>query len=53
MRGGRASGCRFRGSAPTCARGAACRLGAIDGTLVLDSPAGRGTRLRAGVPLPA
>jgi signal transduction histidine kinase len=32
-------------------RGLADRLGAIDGTLSLDSPAGRGTRLRAEIPV--
>jgi signal transduction histidine kinase len=32
-------------------RGLADRLAALDGTLALDSPAGRGTRLRAEIPL--
>jgi signal transduction histidine kinase len=32
-------------------RGLADRLGAIDGTLSLDSPAGQGTRLRAVIPV--
>jgi signal transduction histidine kinase len=32
-------------------RGLADRVAALDGTLVLDSPAGRGTRLRAEIPL--
>ena len=31
-------------------RGLADRLGALDGTLSLDSPRGRGTRLRAEIP---
>jgi signal transduction histidine kinase len=32
-------------------RGLADRVAALDGTLSLDSPAGRGTRLRAEIPL--
>ena len=32
-------------------RGLADRVAALDGTLSLDSPAGRGTRLRASIPL--
>ena len=32
-------------------RGLADRLAALDGTLVLDSPAGHGTRLRARIPV--
>ena len=32
-------------------RGLADRVAALDGTLALDSPAGRGTRLRAEIPL--
>ena len=32
-------------------RGLADRLAALDGTLSLDSPAGRGTRLRAQIPV--
>ena len=32
-------------------RGLADRLAALDGTLSLDSPAGRGTRLRAKIPV--
>ena len=34
-------------------RGLADRVAALDGTLALDSPAGRGTRLRAEIPLRA
>ena len=33
-------------------RGLADRVGALDGTLALDSPPGAGTRLRARIPLP-
>jgi signal transduction histidine kinase len=32
-------------------RGLADRLAALDGTLALDSPAGRGTRLHARIPV--
>ena len=32
-------------------RGLEDRLAALDGTLSLDSPAGRGTRLRARIPV--
>ena len=32
-------------------RGLADRVAALDGTLSLESPAGRGTRLRAEIPL--
>src|SRR6266508_1422455 len=32
-------------------RGLADRLAALDGTLSLESPAGRGTRLRAQIPM--
>src|SRR4051794_30273663 len=34
-------------------RGLADRLAALDGTLAVDSPSGRGTRLRAELPLPS
>jgi signal transduction histidine kinase len=34
-------------------RGLADRVAALDGTLSLDSPPGRGTRLRAEIPVPA
>ena len=32
-------------------RGLADRVAALDGTLALDSPAGRGTRLHAEIPV--
>jgi signal transduction histidine kinase len=33
-------------------RGLADRVAALDGTIAVDSPAGRGTRLRAEIPWP-